>query len=315
MSRVVFSPHQAGVVWAANDMGGVFVSHDGGESFAYRSHTLHGGSVVDLALHPSNPDTLYVQTATGVECSGDSGVTWRLLTALTAAEATATRPLVFNHYGFAEDARRLDVLIIDPHDTDVLYCAGFAGVDDPRQIDYRRQHLWRSADQGRSWSRVAPEGGYFEGIVRIVRADPLVSGRLYVAGYGGVHRSDDHGASWQPASAGLPDEPLPNLRSPDELASGAPPDLRHLQLGWSSACPATRHLRVARCGLELAQAPRSPQLRRVDQHLGRRPLDPAAVSRHGHLAVPDSATTPVEPRARRPMTGRSPLRSASEGPS
>ena len=77
MSRVVFSPHASGLIWAANDMGGIFVSRDGGESFAYRSHTLHGGSVVDLALHPNDPDTLLALTRThGVYVSSDAGATW-----------------------------------------------------------------------------------------------------------------------------------------------------------------------------------------------------------------------------------------------
>jgi photosystem II stability/assembly factor-like uncharacterized protein len=231
MSRVLFSQHAPGVMYAANDMGGVFRSADGGQNWQYLSRRLHGRGVIDLAEHPTDPDILYVQSTNGVERSADGGHSWQMLTAFQQADSSPSRLFIANPVVLTEEARRLNVLAIDPNQPDTLYAAGFHGADETAQIDHRQTYLYRSRDRGMTWE-VLPGGSeyqpplrsFFKGIIRSVIIDPSDSDVLYVAGYDGVFRSTDGGQSWETLNKGLPVEPLPMKRSRHELANGAPPD-------------------------------------------------------------------------------------------
>lgn len=75
--------------------------------------------------------------------------------------------------------------------------------------------VYQTADGGASWeprnqgirAEFLPEGQQFPEFgqcVHKITRHPLRPERMYLQNHGGVYRSDDHGASWQSISAGLP---------------------------------------------------------------------------------------------------------------
>ena len=160
------------------------------------------GLVSSIAIHPYNPNIIYIGTAGGgVWRSRDGGVTWTPL---------FDRQLAL---GIGEPA----ALAIDPNNTDVIYAgtsqriilgtgnAGFFGPPDSSQ------GLYKSTDGGSSWIQLG--SGYpaqntgnasqFLGQdINVVIVDPANSTVLYLAaftpasGTGGVYFSSDGGQNW-----------------------------------------------------------------------------------------------------------------------
>jgi Abnormal spindle-like microcephaly-assoc'd, ASPM-SPD-2-Hydin len=160
------------------------------------------GLVSSIAIHPYNPNVIYIGTAGGgVWRSRDGGLTWVPL---------FDRQLAL---GIGEPA----ALAIDPNNTDVVYAgtsqriilgtgnAGFFGPPDSSQ------GLYKSTDGGGSWIQLG--SGYpaqntgnasqFLGQdINVVIVDPANSNVLYLAaftpasGTGGVYFSSDGGQNW-----------------------------------------------------------------------------------------------------------------------
>jgi photosystem II stability/assembly factor-like uncharacterized protein len=232
MTTVVASPHDSNVLYAANDMGSVFRSTDKGENWTYLARGFHGFGIVAIELHPTDPNPVYVLTGSGVEKSEDGGETWNLLTALHEADATLTKPYITN-WSWQAEAKRLNALAIAPQDPNVIYAAGRYGRDNTWNIDTQKTYLYKSEDSGETWNLVPPDPEYappdssfFTGVIRTVLVDPhsLDTDTIYVAGYGGFHKSTDGGLTWEQLNNGLPLEPLPFQRTREEIEAGLLPD-------------------------------------------------------------------------------------------
>jgi len=112
-----------------------------------------------LAVDPESPDRLYLSAwarATGqhgdgggIYLSEDAGRTWQV--------------------AFDKDRHIYDVTI-DPADANVIYATGF------------ESSVWRSADRGRHWSRIA--GFNFKMAHRVI-PDPLDRNQVYITTFGG----------------------------------------------------------------------------------------------------------------------------------
>ncbi len=87
-------------------------------------------------------------------------------------------------------------------------------------LDDRAPHIWKSADYGRSWTRITdgiPYGAY----VNAVTEDPTREGLLYAGTNQGVYVSYDDGGSWQELNPGLPGIPVVDvLAEHNELVIG-----------------------------------------------------------------------------------------------
>lgn len=99
---------------------------------------------------------------------------------------------------------------MDPHGKD----AGEAGMDhlhalavDPRDgtlLIGTHDGLHRSTDEGRTWTKVAPEGEFPGRDVMVIAVDPKQPEVLYAAGHDlGIVKSTDGGRRWRAARAGL----------------------------------------------------------------------------------------------------------------
>lgn len=135
-----------------------------------------GGSVVALAVSPSDPDILYAGTwGAGVFKSIDGGKTW-----LKAGQGLT------NGY--------INALAVNPSSPEIVYAGPY------------KSGLNRSLDGGLTWTsvneRIQPEANIYS-----IAIDPLSPNRLYISTRGisnngdapwngVVYRSDNHGESW-----------------------------------------------------------------------------------------------------------------------
>ncbi|MCX6148496.1 MAG: T9SS type A sorting domain-containing protein [Candidatus Kapabacteria bacterium] len=231
MSRVIASPHQTNVIYAANDMGGIFKSYDNGNNWNYLSRQFYGQSIVNMVLHPSDSNIIYVQSLTNVCKSTNGGKTWQLLTALHQENVTPNKPYIISTFKLYEEVRRLNALAIDPKNPNTIYISGNYGFDSSDSIDYRKYYIYKSTDAGITWNilpndtkYLPPKNSFFQGVITSIVVDPKNSNIIYVSNYYGFYKSIDGGQTWVQSNTGLPLEPLPMSRSIKEIISNEKAD-------------------------------------------------------------------------------------------
>jgi hypothetical protein len=98
---------------------------------------------------------------------------------------------------------------ISAHDADTIYVAATRY----KLADYK-PYLFKTTDGGRTWKSIKGDLPADE-ITRVVRADPIAKGLLYVGTETGIHFSLDDGASWTRMGGGLPVVPIYDLKLKD----------------------------------------------------------------------------------------------------
>jgi photosystem II stability/assembly factor-like uncharacterized protein len=142
--------------------------------------------VVQLVVHPRNPQTVFAATYKGLFKSTDGGAQWRR----TGLSDTATLSLAF-----------------DPQDPNTLY----AGLSD---------EIRKSRNGGASW--VPLRRGFDFGFITHLVVDPRNSRRIWAAGGPGVYRSTDGGASWKRSQPSLPASVVRALALTPAAGAGLP---------------------------------------------------------------------------------------------
>lgn len=218
---------------AAPPLGGVLRSDDGGASWTRRSQGMTSLGAFLLAVDPQDPNRLWTTVGNALFRSANRGRRWAratspsmdLLDQLAASgEVFAGVPLRIPHalttyvlqrsadngasWQVAIDALSLDLrlLRVAPSDPSTIYAQGLALGDGVSR-------LYRSTDDGSTWEPRSSGGpGLFCGFGDLAVA-PSAASVLYLASaqfdatshcQGAVSRSDDGGATWTPADAGLP---------------------------------------------------------------------------------------------------------------
>ncbi|MCY4465079.1 MAG: glycosyl hydrolase [Chloroflexi bacterium] len=171
---------------------GVYKSSDGGRSWQHVGlrETRHIGKI---AIHPQDPDTLYVAAfgrafgqsdERGVYRSQDGGASWQLVLYKSARAGSHD-------------------ISLDPQDPRILFAAIWQAQRYPHKLDSGGEDcgLWRSLDGGDSWQEISRRSGLPTGLLgKIgVAVSPAKSGRVWAvveAEDGAVFRSDDYGESW-----------------------------------------------------------------------------------------------------------------------
>jgi photosystem II stability/assembly factor-like uncharacterized protein len=183
---VVVDPSRCGIAYANTISGSAYKTTDGGVTWTLLLSALHV-----LAVAPSAPQTLYgtnpASFPAALARSDDGGASWRL---------TGSLPSGFSILDFAA---------VDPAAPDIVYVAGNAGVV-------------KSLDAGAHWSQpFSPAASQVDRPLGLL-LDPGHPATLYLAylrlisegGAGAaLYRSDDAGATWMAASAGLPGDLAP----------------------------------------------------------------------------------------------------------
>jgi photosystem II stability/assembly factor-like uncharacterized protein len=160
--------------------GGVFRSVDGGLDWTLCSdeEALAGRNLSSLVAAPFHKDLLFAASQDELLKSLDGGKTWLRI---------AVQPKIIpgrqtQHFG------RIRIQSLQVIQLDKLLLL-FAGT---------QSGLFRSADAGRSWERIAANA-IGEASVLAVYAPPRGASRLAVRTPGGLFVSDDTGKSWRPA--------------------------------------------------------------------------------------------------------------------
>ena len=95
------------------------------------------------------------------------------------------------------------------HDADTVYLAATRY----KLADYK-PYLFKSTDSGKSWKSINGDLPKDE-ITRVVRADPVTEGLLYIGTESGVFMSLDDGAHWSRMTGGFPIVPVYDLKLKD----------------------------------------------------------------------------------------------------
>jgi photosystem II stability/assembly factor-like uncharacterized protein len=150
--------------WVVSDGGGIFVSDDGGVTWAAPPEMM-GQSVRALAAAPSDPKTFVAGTLEGVFRSADSGAHWERISPKGNAEI-----------------HEIESLAIDPSDPKVIYAGTW--------------HLpWKTTNGGRSWSSIK-QGIIEDSDVFSIIVDPKKSSVVYLSACSGIYKREDAGAKF-----------------------------------------------------------------------------------------------------------------------
>jgi photosystem II stability/assembly factor-like uncharacterized protein len=186
VNALAYHPTQEGVYYMGAPQGGLWRSTDYGSTWEPLGDSWQFLQVASIAIHPTNPDILYVGTgdfqgwmrpfSIGIMKSTDGGQTWQ---SIGAAQ-----------FGY----KCVSDIVIDPDNPNIIIaCTGwgpYQGV--PGDI-------WRSTDGGTTWTRVNPVSAIWSDLA-IGTRDPATGIRYYYAvGHGNpgrVLRSSNRGATW-----------------------------------------------------------------------------------------------------------------------
>lgn len=160
-------------------------SRGGGFDWQLAGPTNVGGRISDVAMHASDPQTIYAATASGgVWKSVDTGDNW---------------------FPITDGLPSLSIgdIALDPGNPGTLY----VGTGEPNagggSITYDGRGIFKSTDAGNTWTSLGLEES---GSIGRIEVDPAHPNRIFVAAMGrlfsnnaerGVFRSEDGGASWQ----------------------------------------------------------------------------------------------------------------------
>lgn len=170
------SPHDADVLLAGIELGGVMYSGDGGESWADHRPGAQP-DVHALAWHPRVPGRAYEAGGGGAAWSRDGGWTWE------AADRGRDR-----HYTWA--------LAVDPSDPDLWYLSASPGPFQAHSPGRADAFVYRWRGQG-PWERLA--GGLPQPLDSMVYALSTAAGVLFAGlADGRLFVSADGGDTWRP---------------------------------------------------------------------------------------------------------------------
>lgn len=177
-------------------------------------------TIASIALHPTNPNIIYVATNDAVYKTRDGGQSWEQFPAFSSRRVTtvAIDPLLPatiysgtmgdavykspdggqhwlpHNVGLKEHVSYVNQFVFHPVRSEIIYLATTVGV-------------FRTTDAGRSWEEQMA-GMKEVHIVVALAMDPKDPQLLYAGTTGGAYRSRDGAVSWQKVNRGLIPEDL-----------------------------------------------------------------------------------------------------------
>jgi photosystem II stability/assembly factor-like uncharacterized protein len=178
---LVADPHDPAVLYLGTTDGHVFVSRDRGDSWSLQGRVGHrlDSVVASLIVDPRGSRRLYAGVWTlnpaaggGVFESDDAGRTWHLLGLLT---------------------QQVRALAQAPSDPNILVAGTLTGV-------------FRSRDEGKTWTRISPAGSEEIRNLDSLAIDPRNPAIIYAGTYHLPWKTVDGGKRWFPIHAGMIDD-------------------------------------------------------------------------------------------------------------
>ena len=181
LNSIVFHPTNADILYVGAPAGGFWKSTNAGQTWSTSTDFLNNLGVSDIAIHPSNPDTLFIVTgdrdggdtyAYGVMRSYDGGLSWQ------------TTGLSFN----ITSSYRGNRILIDPLDPNIVIVATSNGV-------------YRSIDGGDNFVHTFPGENLVSMEFHTTNSNIIFAGSK---GNTSVYKSVDNGINWSQSGSGLP---------------------------------------------------------------------------------------------------------------
>jgi photosystem II stability/assembly factor-like uncharacterized protein len=200
LHTILIDPSDAKRMVVAISAAGAFRSDDGGESWQVATKGLRsdflpdptaevGHCVHKVDLHPSRPDTLFMQKHWDVMRSDDGGRSW--------TEVSGNLP---SDFGFA--------ISVHAHEPETIYVVPIKS-DSEHYPPEGKLRVYRSRSGGNQWEALTaglPQADCFVNVLRDAMAvDSLDRCGIYFGTTGGqVYASADEGDNWQPIAEHLP---------------------------------------------------------------------------------------------------------------
>ena len=200
LHTIVLDPANKSRIFCAISAAGTFRSDDGGETWAPINNGLHseyipnptaevGHCVHRIAIHPSNPNTLFMQKHWDVMRSDDGGDSWR--------EVSGNLP---SDFGFP--------IAVHAHEPETIYVVPILS-DSLHYPPEGKLRVYRSRSGGEEWEALTkglPQENCYVNVLRDAMAvDTFDPCGIYFGTTGGqVYASSDNGDSWEPIVRDLP---------------------------------------------------------------------------------------------------------------
>src|SRR5881409_1870792 len=200
LHTILLHPTDEQRIYTAISAAGAFRTDDGGTSWKPINQGLQSGEIPDpeanvghcvhnLAMHPSRPDTLYMQKHWDVMRSDDAGESWH--------EVSGNLPTDF---GFP--------IAVHAHEPNTIYVVPIKS-DSEHYVPDGKLRVYRSRTGGNEWEALTkglPQQDCYVNVLRDAMAvDSLDSCGLYFGTTGGqVYASGNAGNSWAPIVRDLP---------------------------------------------------------------------------------------------------------------
>ena len=200
LHTILFDPMDANKMYVAISSAGVFKSEDGGESWRPANKGLYsqyipnptaeiGHCVHRIAMHPSKPNTLFMQKHWDVMRSDDGAESWK--------EISGNLP---SDFGFVVD--------INPQQPETVYVIPIKSDSEHFPPDGKLR-VYRSRNGDSEWEALTnglPQEDCYVNILRdAMSVDTMNPAGVYFGTTGGqVYASADAGDSWKPIVRDLP---------------------------------------------------------------------------------------------------------------
>jgi photosystem II stability/assembly factor-like uncharacterized protein len=200
LHSIVLDPSNQDRIYCAISAAGTFRSDDGGDTWTPINQGLHSEHIPDptaevghcvhrITIHPSNPNTLFMQKHWDVMRSDDGGNTWR--------EVSGNLP---SDFGFP--------IAVHAHEPETIYVVPILS-DSLHYPPDGKLRVYRSRSGGEEWEALTtglPQEHCYVNVLRdamaVDSADPC---GVYFGTTGGqVYASADSGDSWEPIVRDLP---------------------------------------------------------------------------------------------------------------
>jgi photosystem II stability/assembly factor-like uncharacterized protein len=200
LHTIVLDPRDAERMFVAISAAGVFRTDDGGTTWQPVNRGLHSDGIPDpdadvghcvhrIVMHPSRPDTLFMQKHWDVMRSDDGGDSWN--------EVSGNLP---SDFGFAID--------VHAHEPETIYVVPILSDSEHYPPDGKLR-VYRSRTGGEEWEPLTkglPQRNCYVNVLRDAMAvDSLDECGVYFGTTGGqVYASPNGGDSWSPIVRDLP---------------------------------------------------------------------------------------------------------------